>query len=390
MSDGEDGAIVREAEAVERAELSTRGKLFQESGIKDSTDTRYWFIVVATYWQDYEVDGGGLQRYLTATVRDAQGGRTVSLARKFTPRTDNFLLQAEVAQYVQASQDTEPPPGVLPKRSKVQSERDEGKQRDELRDELPAALFDLQDEAVNSEAANVIDMLEKSVYHYGNFDTGQPQATPVSDLNDQLRFIGTLVYGALGRRVTCRRDLTACTYISGFGWALLCAFLAAVGFTRGSAGELKADASRPVQAAFGAVVTGEDNLIRVKTTPANKNHRAAKTADLPSLVHKDDEAEVRRETGLDRRAAVARCWVKRAGDRLEKHVTLLTHVDVTPACPFVVTGKEKSRGVFSVSVAFSVSAVSSAAGSTTARLETYKKRASQKQGAEGGGKKQRA
>ena len=75
-------------------------------------------MVVCTYWQDYEVDGGGLQRHLTATVRDAQGGSVVTLARKFTPRTDNFLLQAEVAQYVQASQDTEPPPGVLPKRSK--------------------------------------------------------------------------------------------------------------------------------------------------------------------------------------------------------------------------------------------------------------------------------
>ena len=80
---GEDGTIVAEAEAVERAELNTRGKLSQEPGIKDSTDTLHWFIVVATYWQDCVVDGGGLQRHLTATVRDAQDGSAASLARKF-------------------------------------------------------------------------------------------------------------------------------------------------------------------------------------------------------------------------------------------------------------------------------------------------------------------
>ena len=29
--------------------------------------------------------------------------------------------------------------------------------------------------------------------------------------------------GALGRRVTFRRDLPACTSMSGFGWAVFCA-----------------------------------------------------------------------------------------------------------------------------------------------------------------------
>jgi hypothetical protein len=55
--------------------------------------------------------------------------------------------------------------------------------------------------------------------------------------------------------------------------------------------------------------------------------------------------------GTGRHAAVARSYIKHAASRLKPHVTMLTHLDVTPVCPFVITGVEKSPGVFSAGVA---------------------------------------